>query len=203
MARYIDKGNVYIADTVKIGINVIIYPNVVVEGESSIGDNTILYPGCFISNCIIGRSNKIINSQLMSSSIGDNNQIGPFTHIRENTKIGNNNRIGSFVEIKNSDIKDNNKIPHHSYVGDALISNDINIGAGVIFANYDGKDKHQTIIKDKAFIGSNSTLIAPITINENAVIAADTTVTKDVPRDTLAISRSRQINKKNYRTNRD
>lgn len=203
MVRYTKKDNVYINDTVKIGINVIIYPNVVIEGESFIGDNTILYPGCFISNCIIGCGNEIMNSQLMSSNIGDNNIIGPFTYIRENTKIGNNNRIGSFVEIKKSDIKDNNKIPHHSYVGDAIISNNVNIGAGVIFANYDGKEKHQTIIKDKAFIGSNSTLIAPVTVNENAVIAADTTVTKDVPRDALAISRSRQINKKNYRTNRD
>lgn len=201
--RYTKKDNVYIDDTVKIGIDVIIYPNVVIEGKSFIGDNTILYPGCFISNCIIGCRNKIMNSQLFNSNIGDNNSIGPFAHIRENTKIGNNNRIGSFVEIKNSDIKDDNKIPHHSYVGDAIINNNINIGAGVIFANYDGKDKHQTIIKDNAFIGSNSTLIAPITINESAVIAADTTVIKDVPKDALAISRKRQINKKNYRTNRN
>lgn len=203
MARYIDEKNVYIDDKVKIGENVLIYPNVVIEGDTFIGNDCIIYSGTFIRNSHIGNGNEIYSSQIFNSIISNENKIGPFANIREKVTIGNNNKIGSFVELKNSVIGNNNKIPHHSYVGDAKIGDGNNIGAGVILANYDGVNKHETIIGDHSFIGCNSTIIAPITIGSDSFIAADTTVTKDVPNDEFAISRIEQINKINRNKNKD
>src|SRR5699024_6809529 len=124
--------------------------------------------------------------------------IGPYAHIRPESDIGNHVRIGNFVEIKKSNISDEAKIPHLSYIGDATIGERVNIGSGTITVNYDGKNKHETIIGDDSFVGCNSNLVAPVTIEPGAYIAAGSTITKDVPHDTLAIGRAKQENKQNY-----
>jgi len=197
VAKFINKKSSFIGKLVKFGKNVTIYPNVVIEGTTYIGDNTTIYNGSYIIDSIIGSNNTIYSSHILKSKIGNDNIIGPYAHIRENNIINNNIKIGSFVEIKKSIVLDNSKIPHLSYIGDAEIGSNVNIGCGVITANYDGVNKNKTIIKDNAFIGCNTNLIAPIEIGKNTFIAAGSTITKKVKDNEFAISRTEQINKKN------
>jgi len=198
VVKYIDKDNTYISEEVSIGTGVVIYPNVIIEGLSIIGDNTIIYPGCFIKSSIIGANCEIYNSQIMDSSVGDFTFIGPYANIHNKVKIGNNNKIGSCVELKNTITGNHTKIPHLSYIGDAEIGNGVNIGAGAITANFDGLNKNRTVIHDDSFIGCNVNLIAPLEIGGNTLIAAGSTITKNVPANSLSIAREKQVNKKNY-----
>jgi len=201
--KLIDEKNTYIEESVKIGKGTIIYPNVVIEGNTIIGENCIIYAGSYIKDSIIGNNNTIHHSYVVESEIGDNNTIGPFSNIRANNKIKNNNKIGAFVELKGNIINSNNKIPHLSYIGDAIIESGINIGCGVITANYDGVNKHKTVIKKDAFVGCNVNLVAPVTVGENTIIAAGSTITEDVEDNALAIARNRQTNKKEYNKNKN
>ncbi|MGB9812913.1 MAG: bifunctional UDP-N-acetylglucosamine diphosphorylase/glucosamine-1-phosphate N-acetyltransferase GlmU [Thermovenabulum sp.] len=180
---------------VKIGRDTVIYPNVVIEGETEIGENCTIVGNTVIRNSKIGNNVEISASFIAESEIGDGAKIGPFANLRPGTKICKNVKIGDFVEIKNSSIGEGTKVPHLSYIGDAEIGEKVNIGAGVIFVNYDGYKKHKTVVKDKAFIGCNSNLIAPITVEEGAYVAAGSTLTKDVPSKALAIARAMQENK--------
>jgi len=195
MAHFINKKTCYIDKSVKLGKNVTIYPNVVIEGISTIMDGTIIYNGCYIKDSSIGKNNIVFSSHIINSDIGDNNMIGPYAYIRSNNIIKDNVRLGSFVEVKNSVIDDNSKISHLSYIGDTSVGKNVNVGCGVITANYDGKNKFQTKILDNSFIGCNSNLVAPLTIGENAYVAAGTTVTKDVFKDEFVIGRVKQENK--------
>lgn len=202
MIKYIDERNTYIDKNVIIGDGTTIYPNVFIEGNTRIGCNCFIGPGTFIRDCVIGDNTIIYSSQIFGSIIGSNNLIGPFANIRENNKIGNNNRLGSFVEFKNNIIGNNNKIPHLSFIGDAILENDIHIGCGSITVNKKALSKvgerETTIIKNSAFIGCNVNMLAPITIGEDSVVAAGSTVNQDVESNSLAIARSRQTNKLNY-----
>lgn len=200
--KLIDEKNTYIDPTVQIGEETIIYPNVIIEGNTIIGKNCIIHAGSYIKDSIIGDDNIIQHSYIVESEIGNNNTIGPFSNIRANNKIKNNNKVGAFVELKGNIINSNNKIPHLSYIGDAIIESGINIGCGVITANYDGTNKHKTIIKKDAFIGCNVNLVAPVTIGENTLIAAGSTITQDVEANSLAIARNHQTNKKDYNKNK-
>ena len=195
MYKIIDEKTTYIDDSVVIGDGCIIYPNTTILGNTKIGNNTVIYPSSYIEDAVIGENNIIYTSYVLKSEIGNDNVIGPYTHIRPGNKIKDNNKIGSFVEIKNSEVEGNSKIPHLSYVGDATIGCKVNIGAGVKIANYDGKNKFKTHIKDGSFIGCNSVLVAPVILHKNSFIAAGSTITKDVPEGALAIARERQINK--------
>ena len=185
-----------IEDEVILGENITIKPNTIIRGKSVIGDNVVLGPNTEIINSKVNNNSIIHHSLVTDSIIGENVKIGPFAHLRNNTVIDNDVRIGNYVEIKNSTISNNNKICHLSYIGDTTLEEFCNIGAGVITANYDGKTKYKTFIKKHSFIGSNSTLIAPITIEENSLVAAGSTITKDVPKNSLSIARAYQINKK-------
>lgn len=198
MIKYIDKKNTYIDETVTIKDNTIVYPNVVIEGATEIGENCIIGSGCFIRNSIIGDNTIIYSSQIIESTIGNSNRIGPYSNIRPNTITKENVKIGSFVEIKNTIIGEGSKVPHLSYIGDGEIGKNVSIGCGTITANYDGENKNKTIIKDRSFVGCNVNLIAPITLEENCIIGAGSTITKDVPKDALAVARERQINIENY-----
>ena len=131
--------------------------------------------------------------------IGSHTTIGPFARIRPETEVGNSARIGNFVEVKKSSIDDGSKVPHLSYIGDSTIGKNVNVGAGVITCNYDGINKHQTVIEDGVFIGSDTQLIAPVTIGENATIGAGSTITQDVPREKLALSRKKQKTISNWK----
>ena len=201
--KLIDETHTYIDASVKIGEGTIVYPNVFIEGNTTIGENCIIYAGSYIKDSIIGDNNIIHHSYIVESEIGDNNIIGPFSNIRANNKIQNNNKIGAFVELKGNVINNNNKIPHLSYIGDTVIESGINVGCGVITANYDGVNKHQTVIKKDAFVGCNVNLVAPVTVGENTIIAAGSTITEDVEDNALAIARNRQTNKKDYNKNKN
>jgi len=182
----VDPSTAYIDADVQIERGVTIEPNVTIQGRTTIKQGTRIGKGCTISSCTINAS------QLVGTEVADGSVIGPFAHLREGTKIGENCRIGNFVEIKNSTIGDNTKIAHLSYVGDAVVGKNCNIGCGVVFCNYDGKDKHKFVVGDNVFIGSNVNLVAPIKLANNSFIAAGSTLTKDVPTETVAIARVRE-----------
>lgn len=194
----IDPENTFIGPSVIIGEDTVIYPNNYIEGETCIGSCCELGPNNRITNCIIGDKVNIQYCVAINSEIGDSSNIGPFAYIRPGSKIGSNSKVGDFVEVKNSNIGNGTKVPHLSYIGDADVGNGINIGCGTITVNYDGKNKHRTSIEDEAFIGCNSNLIAPVTIQKGSYIAAGSTITNDVPSETLAIARSRQVIKENW-----
>ncbi len=175
--------------------------NVLIEGEVSLGNNTNIAANCIIKNTKIGNNVTVLaNSVIENAIIGDAASIGPFARIRPESKIGKNAKIGNFVEVKKSTIGAGSKVPHLSYIGDSSIGMDVNIGAGVITCNYDGVNKHQTTIEDGAFIGSDSQLIAPVTIGKNATIGAGSTISKDTPEDTLTLSRTKQTSLKNWQS---
>jgi len=176
--------------------------NVVFEGENELGKNVLIAPNCIIKNAKIGDHTEIkANSIIENSIIGSHTTVGPFARIRPETEVGNHARIGNFVEVKKSTIGDKSKVPHLSYVGDSSIGQDVNISAGVITCNYDGKRKYRTKIHDKAFIGSNTSLVAPVTIGKKSVVGAGSVITKNVRKRSLALTRAKQIEKKNYKKN--
>ena len=195
MATLLDPKNTYIDDSVVLGENCVIYPNVMIKGKTSIGDNTVIYMGSYIEDSQIGNDNTIYTSYIIKSVIGDSNVIGPYAYLREGNVIHHENKIGSFVEIKKSEINNHTKIPHLSYVGDASVGSYTNIGVGVKIANYDGKEKHSTVIEEHVFVGCNSVLVAPVTLYHDSYVAAGSVITQDVPEKSLAIARARQINK--------
>lgn len=194
----IDPDSTTIDIEASIGEDTIIYPNVTIQKQSRIGKKCILYPNSFIVNSEIGDETTIDSSRISDSKVGNQVTIGPFAHLRNGTLVMDKNRIGNFVEMKNTTIKEDSRCAHLTYLGDAEVGSKVNLGCGVITVNYDGKNKFKTIIKDGAFIGSNVNLIAPITIGENAVVAAGTTANKDVGDGDMAIGRVRQENKPNY-----
>jgi bifunctional UDP-N-acetylglucosamine pyrophosphorylase/glucosamine-1-phosphate N-acetyltransferase len=196
---FVDPNTSFVHPSVSVGKDTVIYPNTYLEGDTKIGDNCIIFPGSRIYKSILG-SGVIIkdNTIVEESKIGNGSAIGPFAHLRPHSIIGCNVKIGNFVETKKSSIGNGTKASHLSYLGDAVIGKDVNIGAGTITCNYDGKNKFQTTIESGAFIGSDSQLVAPVKIGKGSYVAAGATVTKDVPAGSLAISRVKQQNLKNW-----
>ncbi|WP_350255185.1 bifunctional UDP-N-acetylglucosamine diphosphorylase/glucosamine-1-phosphate N-acetyltransferase GlmU [Bacillus halotolerans] len=194
----IDPMNTYISPEAVIGSDTVIYPGTVIKGEVQIGEDTIIGPHTEIMNSSIGSRTVIKQSVVNNSKVGNDVSIGPFAHIRPDSVIGNEVKIGNFVEIKKTQFGDRSKASHLSYVGDAEVGTDVNLGCGSITVNYDGKNKYLTKIEDGAFIGCNSNLVAPVTVGEGAYVAAGSTVTEDVPGKALAIARARQVNKDDY-----
>jgi len=190
----LDPASTFIDASVTIGRDTIIYPWTLLEGKTVIGEDCVIGPQTRIKDSVIGEGTEVIQAFVVESQIGKHNTIGPYTYLRPGTNTGDAVKIGGFVEVKKSMIGDHSKVPHLSYVGDATIGKAVNIGAGTIFCNYDGKHKHPTIIADGSFIGSNTNLVAPVKIGENAITGAGSTITEDVPADTLAIARNRQTN---------
>ncbi len=189
--------NVYIDDTVVIGAGTVIYDDQNIRGNTIIGQNCVLEAGNIIENVYIGNEVKITKSVLRDCRIGSKTTVGPFAHVHTGSKIERECRIGNFVEIKNATIGVNTKMAHLAYIGDVDIGNQCNIGCGSIFVNYDGKNKHRSLVGDSVFIGSNSNVIAPVTIEDNAYIAAGSTVTVDLPKNCMCIARSRETVKAN------
>lgn len=195
----IDPLNTYIEADVTIKEDTVIYPGSILKGTTVIGSECIIGPNTEINNCIVGNNTAIKQSVAHDSSIGSDVNIGPFAHIRPASTINDEVKIGNFVEIKKATFGKGSKASHLSYIGDASVGNDVNIGCGTITVNYDGKNKFMTTIEDGAFIGCNSNLIAPVTIGKGAYVAAGSTITDDVPSEALSIARSRQVNKENYK----
>ncbi len=189
----------YIEKMVEIGKDTIIYPNCIIQGNTRIGERCTIESNVKITDSKIGNDVTIrSNSVITESLIEDGVSIGPFAHIRPQTKISSKAKIGNFVEVKKSIIGRGSKANHLTYIGDSIIGEDVNVGAGTITCNYDGFKKHQTIIGDRVFVGSNVELIAPVKVGNDALIGAGTTVTKDVPDGALAISRVKQKNIKGW-----
>jgi len=195
----VDPESAFVGSDVMLGRDVTLYPNVMLEGKTSIGEGTIIHPGSRVTDSVIGKGAVIKDhSVIAGSSIADGASIGPFAHLRPGSVIGERARIGNFVEVKKSVIGEGSKANHLSYIGDATVGRDVNIGAGVITCNYDGFEKHRTVIEDNVFVGSDAQLVAPVTIGKGALVAAGATITKDVPADALAISRTRQENREGF-----
>ncbi|MTI71274.1 MAG: bifunctional UDP-N-acetylglucosamine diphosphorylase/glucosamine-1-phosphate N-acetyltransferase GlmU [Firmicutes bacterium] len=195
---FIDPENTYIEKSVSIGKDTIIYPGVVIKGDSKIGEDCIIDSNSKIENSTIKNGVHLKSSTVIESFIDDFTKVGPYAYLRPNSHVGKNVKIGDFVEIKNSIIGNNSKASHLAYIGDAEVGKNVNIGCGVVFVNYDGKNKHKTIVKDDAFIGSNSNLVAPVVVNEKGYIAAGSTITKEVNKGDLSIARARQVNKEGW-----
>lgn len=192
---FIDPNTVYLDRMVRVGKDSVIYPNCYFEGKTMIGEGCVIEPGSRIVDSRIGDKVHIrLSSVITECKVGRGAMIGPFAHLRTQSEIGEEVRIGNFVEIKKTKIEKGSKVSHLSYIGDAIVGKDVNIGCGTITCNYNGKQKHQTIIEDEAFVGSDTQFVAPVRIGANAIIGAGSTITKDVPPNALAISRAKQYN---------
>ena len=181
--KMIDSETIFFSDDTKIGKNVTIDPYVVIAPKVKIGDNVKINSFSHLENC----------------KIENNVKIGPYARIRPGTILQAGSRVGNFVEIKKSNVGKKSKINHLSYIGDSSLGNSVNIGAGTITCNYDGFKKNKTKIKNNAFIGSNSSLVAPVTVSENSIVGAGSVITKNVKKNSLALTRSSQIEVKNYK----
>jgi bifunctional UDP-N-acetylglucosamine pyrophosphorylase/glucosamine-1-phosphate N-acetyltransferase len=194
----IDPDNTYIETDVEIGQDTIVYPGTMLKGKTVIGADCQIGPNSEIVSCQIGNETVIRQSAAHNSAIGSRVNIGPFAHIRPDSNIADNVKIGNFVEIKKAVFGNGSKASHLSYIGDAEVGSNVNIGCGSITVNYDGKNKYLTKIEDDVFIGCNSNLVAPVTVGKGAYVAAGSTITKDVPGEALSIARAHQVNKENY-----
>lgn len=190
------KKNILIDKSVVFGKDVKIENNVSILGECMIGDGCILKSGTILEDVVLGENCVVENSKITKSNLGKNVKVGPFAHIRPNCILANDVKVGSFVELKNAYIGKGSKIPHLSYVGDAQLGENVNVGCGVVFANYDGKKKQYSKVGNNVFIGCNSNIVAPVNIADNTYICAGTTVTKDTQVGDFVIGRVRQENKK-------
>ena len=189
---------VIIEKNVTISPETVILPNTIIMGETKIGKGCVIGPNSYICDTEIGNNTKLNNTQSFNSQIGSGVTAGPFVHIRPNCKIADNVHIGNFVEVKNSTVDEGSKLPHLLYVGDSDVGKDVNFGCGCVTVNYDGRNKSRTTVKDGAFIGCNTNLVAPVTVGENAFTAAGSTITEDVPDNALALARNRQTVKENW-----
>jgi len=193
-----DPASTYIDANVYIGEDTIILPNTILEGNTAIGEDCTIGPNSRLSNCKIGNNAEVVNSVAIDSSVGDQTHVGPFAYLRPGSMIGSNVKIGDFVEIKKAVIGDRTKISHLTYVGDAEVGSNVNIGCGVVFVNYDGKHKNRTVVGDNSFIGCNTNLVSPVVVHKDAYIAAGSTITDEVPENSLAIARERQVIKEDW-----
>lgn len=194
-----DPDNTYIGADVIIEADTVILPGTIIEGKTVIGTDCLIGPNTRITNSIIKDGVTIQSSTLLSAEVDNYTIIGPFAYLRPNTKLGEHVKVGDFVEIKNSTVDDGTKINHLTYVGDADVGKNVNFGCGTVTVNYDGKNKYRTTIGDNVFIGCNTNLVAPVILEDNSFTAAGSTITHDVPKDSLSIARSKQVNKVGWR----
>ena len=196
---FINQASCSISEEAEIGKDVIIEANTHIRGNTKINSHCIIGPNTFIENSNVGLNCEILNSTVYDSQIMDHIKIGPYSHIRPNSKISSHSKIGNFVEIKNSQLEEESKVNHLSYIGDSIIGRSTNIGAGTITANFDGQKKHQTKIGKNSSIGANTVFVAPINLGESVTTGAGSVITKDSKDNSLAISRTKQVNIENWK----
>ena len=189
---------IIIGPDVVIGTDTRILPGTVLLGETKIGKNCVIGPNSYLTDCVVGNEVTLDNVVAEQSKVGTGCDLGPFVHLRPGSKIGKKVHVGNFVEIKNSTIDDGTKVSHLTYVGDSDLGKNINMGCGCVTVNFDGQEKHRTVIGDGTFIGCNTNLISPVKLGKYAYTAAGSTIYEDVPDYTLAIARNRQENKVNW-----
>jgi len=194
----INPSHTYIEKDVVIGADTVIYPGTSLKGKTVIGTECEIGPNCELTDTIVGDGVHIKQSVLLEASVGDGSTVGPFAYLRPGAKLSKHVKIGDFVEIKNAVLEEGVKVSHLSYIGDAEVGKNVNFGCGSITVNYDGFNKHKTIIGDDAFIGSNVNLIAPVTIGKGAFLVAGSTITENVADNEMAVARERQVNKPEY-----
>ena len=198
-----DPNTVYVELDVAVGADTVLAPGVSLTGRTAIGERCHVHPGCRISDSRVDDDVTILDhSVIVNSVVQAHASVGPFAHLRPGSDVGPGARVGNFVELKQTRLGPGSKASHLAYLGDALIGADVNIGAGTITCNFDGDRKHTTTIEDGVFIGSDSQLVAPVTVGRNSYVAAGSSITHDVPEDALAVGRSRQVNKPGWATAR-
>lgn len=194
----IDPASVYIDLDVVIGKDTVIYPNVFIENNTKIGKNVIIRSGCRINNSVIEENVEIKDNTLIEDSfVGAGSSIGPMAHLRPGSYLAGENKVGNFVELKKTTMGKGSKASHLTYLGDAILGENVNIGCGTITCNYDGFNKYKTIIGNNVFVGSDTQFVAPVTVGDNVLIAAGSTITKDIKQNDLAIARTPQKNIEN------
>lgn len=199
----IDPATTYIDDTVTISPDTVVYPQTYIDVASEIGSDCVIGVGCQLRATKLGDRVRLNPyCVLTEATVGDDAELGPFCHLRPKTVIGEGAEIGNFIEIKKATIGRKTKAHHVGYLGDATIGDRVNVGAGTIICNYDGVAKHQTVIGDGAFVGSNSSLVAPVTLGAGSHVGAGSVITKDVPADALAVERSPQVVKEGWAARR-
>ena len=194
----LDGVSTFIDPRATIAPGTVLLPGTILRGETEIGPDCEIGPNTMLENCKVGKGCVINTAQAKDSTIEEGCDIGPYTHIRPNCVVGKGSHIGAFVQLKNCNLGQGTKMSHLTYVGDADVGEGCNFGCGTITSNYDGFKKHRTTIGNHAFIGCNTNLVAPVTVGDGVYVAAGTTVTKDVPADSLAIGRCRQENKEGW-----
>lgn len=194
----LDPQQVYIAPTVTLEAGTMLLPGTILRGDTRVGKSCELGPNTMLRDVTVGDFTTVNASQCNECTLGSRTTVGPFAYIRPDTVVGDRVKVGDFVELKNSTIGDDTKISHLTYVGDSDVGEHINFGCGTVTVNYDGAKKFRTRIGDGAFIGCNTNLVAPVTVGPGAYIAAGSTITRDVPSDSLAIARSQQTVKNQW-----
>jgi len=195
---FVDPGSCTLSEDCRFGRDVVIEPQTHLRGSCRIGDNCRLGPGSLLDNAEIGNDVSVLHSVVREATVGNGVAIGPFAHLRPAADIADGCRIGNFVEVKKSQVGAGSKINHLSYIGDASLGENVNVGAGTITANYDGVRKHRTVIGDGSKTGANSVLVAPVTLGSKVTVGAGSTITKDVPDGALAIGRAKQLSKEGW-----
>lgn len=196
--RLLDPGTTYIDPTVTVGAGTVLLPNVILRDDTHIGANCEIGPNTMIRDCTLGDGCVANSSQLNEAVFGANVNIGPFAYVRPGTRVADNAKVGDFVEVKNAVIGEGTKLPHLIYVGDSDVGSHCNFGCGSITCNYDGNHKYRTTVGDNVFIGCNTNLVAPVTVESGAFTAAGSTITSTVPADALAVARARQVHKEGW-----
>ena len=196
--RMLDAASVYIDPTVTLGRGTVLLPNVILRGDTHIGVDCEIGPNTMIRDCTLGDGCVANSSQLNEAVFGKNVNIGPFAYVRPGTRVADGCKVGDFVEVKNAVIGQGTKLPHLIYVGDSDVGEHCNFGCGSITCNYDGNHKYRTTVGDNVFIGCNTNLVAPVTVEDGAFTAAGSTITSTVPADALAVARARQVHKEGW-----
>lgn len=195
---FINPMSTYIEADVVIGADTIIGANAELKGKTVIGENCEISGGSRIENSAIGNGTAVMSSVVLDSTIGDNTKVGPFAYVRPNCNVGANVKVGDFVEIKNSNINDDTKISHLTYIGDSDVGKNVNFGCGTVTCNYDGKKKFRSVIGDNVFVGCNTNIVSPVHVGDRSYIAAGSTITDDIPDGSLSIARARQTVKEGW-----
>jgi bifunctional UDP-N-acetylglucosamine pyrophosphorylase/glucosamine-1-phosphate N-acetyltransferase len=194
-----DPGNLYADVTVTVAAGTRLGPGVVLEGNTRVLADARIHAGCVVKDSVVGAGAQLkAYCHLENAVVGEDSQVGPFARLRPKSDLGRNTKVGNFVEVKNARLGEGSKVSHLSYVGDAEVGRDVNIGCGFVACNYDGVNKHKTTIEDGVFVGSGVQAVAPITIGKDSYVATGSTINKDVPAGALAIARVKQENKEGY-----